>query len=172
MVKRGNDGKEHSGDEDPSSAMFTAVNNNFVNAPPAKGALATLFRTLCREMNLGAFGWSQLMAQYLNNPANNIKNTPKDKATARGNLNKELFRDRLTWKVFMKAIRFFNPVRAEFTVRLKFKNGKTIESTVSMMDRTPKKRDRDVNPSIIPEDLRGLEKPDFPALSEKTSEKH
>lgn len=170
MVNKGSDANTDRENSDPSSAMLEAVNNNFVKAPPAKGALAILFRTLCREMNLGAFGWSQLMHQYLHNPANGIKNTPKDKATARGNLNKELFRDRLTWKVFMKAIRFFNPIRAEFTVRLRLQSGEKIEATVTMMDRTPKKRE--VNPSVIPEDQRGLEKPDFPALSEKTSEKH
>ncbi len=148
------------GPANDSGQMMEAVNNDFMNAPPARGALAILFRSLWREIGAGAFGWSQLMMAYLNNPAHGVKSTPKARATARGNLNKELFRGKLSWNVFMKAIRFLNPVKATFTVTLEFSAGKTVQSSVVVMARQNKKA---VDPTVVPEDQRGLEKPDFDA---------
>lgn len=161
MTKR-NRGNPGGSNEDASGAMMHAANNNFKNAPPPKGVLAQLFRQLWAEMNTGAFGWSQLMQQYLNNPANGVKNNAKDRATARGNLNKELFREKLSWNVFMKAMRFFDAIKVTFTVKMEFRTGKTIESSVVIVERQPKRRVT-VDPTVLPEDQRGLEKPDFDA---------
>lgn len=147
-------------ESDNSIQMITAVNNNFVRAPAPKGVLAKLFRKLCVALDLGAFGWQQLMQQYLDNPANGVKNNPKDRATARGNLNKELIRETLSWKVFLKAIRFFGAVRADFTVRLELPNGKVVKSTVTMIDRVPVKSKRQ-DPYEPPEDQVGLTPDDW-----------
>lgn len=161
MVKRTRRSRA-ANNEEASGQMMHAANNNFQNAPAPKGVLARLFRDLWIELGAGAFGWSQLMQQYLNNPANGVKNTAKDRATARGNLNKELFREKLSWNVFMKAIRFFDPVKATFTVKLEFRTGKTIESSVAIVERQPKRKVV-VDPTVLPEDQRGLEKSDFDA---------
>lgn len=150
-------------ESDNSIQMITAVNNNFVRAPAPKGVLAKLFRKLCVALDLGAFGWQQLMQQYLDNPANGVKNNPKDRATARGNLNKELIRETLSWKVFLKAVRFFGAVRADFTVRLELPSGKVVKSTVTMVDRIPVHKKKLPDPYELPEDQVGLTPADWDA---------
>ena len=139
--------------------MINAVNKNFVDSPPAQGVLAKLFRKIVADLDIGAFGWSQLMQAYLDNRANGIAQNAKDRSTARGNLNKELNRGQLSWKVFLKAIRFFGAVRADFTVKLWFANKKVTEHTVTMFDRVPVKRGKD--PYEPSEDRVGLSKPLF-----------
>lgn len=147
--------------EEHTEQMLTAVNNGFAYSQPATGILSQLFRSLVNVMMIRAFGWSQLMQQYLDNPANGVANVPKDRATARGNLNKELTRPQMSWKVFMKAIRFFGAIRADFTVKLWLPTNKTCEATVTMFDRRPKSKKKPVNTWEIPEDKLGLQKPLF-----------
>jgi hypothetical protein len=101
----------------------------------ARNALARLFRQILRDLDIDPNRWHRLMVRYLMDPRNKIPANGKDKSSARGNLNKELRRDRMTWKVFNdKAIPFLNPVEVEFEVRMTWANGrKTVHRVV--MDR-------------------------------------
>lgn len=87
----------------------------------ANGVLAKLFRTIVQERRINPGSWAKLMYDYLNNPSNGVQNNPKDRSSARGNLNKELHRTSMTWKVFRKAILFLAPVRATFVVRFEWR---------------------------------------------------
>lgn len=87
----------------------------------ATGVLAKLFRKIVAEREITPGVWMRLMHQYLNNPHNQIPPNPKDRSSARGNLNKELHRPTMTWKVFRKAILFLAPVRATFIVRFEWR---------------------------------------------------
>ena len=86
----------------------------------AKGVLSKLFRTILVEREITPGVWSSLMARYLNDPYNRIPPNPKDRSSARGNLNKELHRPTMTWKVFRKAILFLAPVKATFIIRFEW----------------------------------------------------
>lgn len=86
----------------------------------AKGVLSKLFRTILVEREITPGMWSAQMARYLNDPYNKIPPNPKDRSSARGNLNKELHRPTMTWKVFRKAILFLAPVKATFIIRFEW----------------------------------------------------
>lgn len=61
------------------------------------------------------------MIKYLDDPRNGI---PRDlKSSARGNLNKELVRDKITWKVFRKALRFLGPSFIRFEIHFEWADG-------------------------------------------------
>ena len=64
------------------------------------------------------------MESYLNNPTNRVPRSSKGRSSARGNLSKEILKSNMTWKNFEKAIKFLNPIKAEFSIKLHWKNGR------------------------------------------------
>lgn len=91
----------------------------------ARGILARMFRKILADANIKYWEWDSLMERYLNNPRNRVPNNTKDRSSARGNLNKELYRETMTWKVFDKALRFLSPVRVRFEVHITWENKRT-----------------------------------------------
>lgn len=101
----------------------------------ARGVLSALFRQLLVLRDIDGWLWDRLMKSFLNDPRNGIQNNSRDRSSARGNLNKELKRDDMTWRVFLKALYFLDPVRVVFTVKVTFKDGKTNEVSARLKDR-------------------------------------
>lgn len=97
------------------------------------GVLARLFRQILFDLDVNPFKWAMMMQRYLDDPRNGIPRNSKDRSSARGNLNKELRRPKMTWKVFRKALMFLGPVEATFIVRLKWQGGKTTEHDVKLV---------------------------------------
>lgn len=86
----------------------------------AKGVLARLFRQILFEDKMNGQRWNALMVRYLNDPRNNIATNGKDRSTCRNNLNKELSRPTMTWKVFRKALHFLGIVRIRFELHIEW----------------------------------------------------
>lgn len=97
------------------------------------GVLARLFRQILYDLNIDTYKWSRHMQEYLDDPRNGIPRNSKDRSSARGNLNKELRRPKMTWKVFRKALMFLGPLEATFIVRLKWRTGRTTEHSVKLV---------------------------------------
>lgn len=91
----------------------------------AKGILARLFRQILEDADINYYRWDMLMEQYLDNPRNRVPTNTKERSSARGNLNKELRRESMTWKVFDKALRFLGPTKVRFEVHLTWRSKKT-----------------------------------------------
>lgn len=101
----------------------------------ARGVLSALFRQLLVLRDIDGWLWDRLMRNFLADPRNGIQNNSRDRSSARGNLNKELKRDDMTWRVFLKALYFLDPVRVVFTVKVTFKDDKTLEVSARLKDR-------------------------------------
>ena len=91
----------------------------------ARGVLARLFRQILLDVKMTPLMWNNLMIKYLNDPENGIANTGRERSSARGNLNKELHRPNMTWKVFLKGIRFLRPMKVRFEVHHTMPSGRT-----------------------------------------------
>lgn len=91
----------------------------------AKDALSKLFRIIMADTNLTGYRWDALMTRYLDDPYNHVPKNAKDRSVERGNLNKHLKRPTMTWKVFMKALRFLAPIKIRFEVHLTWANKRT-----------------------------------------------
>lgn len=112
----------------------------------ARNVLARLFRQILRDLGIEQRHWHKLMLRYLNDPKNRIPPNGKDKSSARGNLNKELRRPTMTWKVFNdKAIPFLNPSRVEFDISMHWANGRVTHHKLGM-DRSELHLDEDISP--------------------------
>ncbi len=101
----------------------------------ARGVLSVLWRQLLMARSIDGWQWDKLMRDYLADPRNGIQNNSRDRSSARGNLNKELKRDDMTWRVFLKALNFLGPVRVVFTVDITFKDGTTTSVHAKLKDR-------------------------------------
>lgn len=82
------------------------------------------------DLGLSALSaWDRLMNQYINDARNCVPRNKKDQSSARGNLQKELLKPEMTWKVFLKGIRFLGITSFEINIIAKHANGKqTIHS--------------------------------------------
>lgn len=50
--------------------------------------------------------WNFFMTRYLRDPRNRVKNDRRSQSSARGNIHKELQKGSMSWKVFLKGMRF------------------------------------------------------------------
>ena len=101
----------------------------------ATNSLAALFRIILTDRKLELDQWLKLVNQYLDNPENEVKRNGKDRSSARGNLQKEVFRNSMTFKVFRKALLVLNPKNITLTISLEWQNG-TVTHHSTMMTNT------------------------------------
>lgn len=111
------------------------LNTDDKGVQQARGVLSVLWRQLLVIRNIDGWKWDKLMKAYLADPHNGIQDTSRDRSSARGNLNKELKRDDMTWRVFLKAINFLAPVRVVFSVRITWADGNVNEVSARLKDR-------------------------------------
>lgn len=96
----------------------------------SSSVLSRIFRNMTVDLGLSALSaWDRLMNQYINDARNCVPRNKKDQSSARGNLQKELLKPEMTWKVFLKGIRFLGIISFEINIIAKHANGKqTIHS--------------------------------------------
>lgn len=82
----------------------------------AQGILCYLFRTALLWRGIGQIVWNKKATKYFEKPHN------KDKPVDKGNLNKALIADAMTWGSFMKGVDFLSPVEAVFDITLGWKD--------------------------------------------------
>lgn len=105
-----------------SKDLQRIVRSNDKAINEARGPLAKLFRKILFDTKMDQIKVEKLMRQYLDNPLNNIPRDNKIRSSERGNLIKEISRPNMTWKVFMKGLRFLSPVAVRFEVHLTWRN--------------------------------------------------
>jgi hypothetical protein len=94
------------------------------------GVLSRLWRQILYDLGIGPNQFNLLMHDYLSDPRNGVPNNKKDQTSMRGNMSKELWKPQMTWKVFLKAMRFLQLVKITFTVEAHHANGRiTLHST-------------------------------------------
>lgn len=96
----------------------------------ANGVLSRLFRIMWRDLGIDIPRGNSLMTNYIMDPRNGIPRNKKDQAVQRGNLTKEFIKEQMTWKVFLKGMRFLQLKKIKFTVEATHWNDRiTIHST-------------------------------------------
>lgn len=69
--------------------------------------------------------YDDLMTTFVLDKRNCVANNRKDQSSARGNLQKEIFKADMSWKVFTKGLRFLGVRSFEITIKLNHSNGRT-----------------------------------------------
>lgn len=101
-----------------SDGLNTILNSDDKQIGTARNVLSRLWRRILFAQGINPLLWEKMMVRYLNDPLHNIPPTGNRRSSARGNLQKELSRPSMTWKVFQKAMRFLNPKRVRFMVEI------------------------------------------------------
>lgn len=80
--------------------------------------LSKLLQNMIHDLGFGSVDrWNFLMMKYINDPANEVKPDRRSQSSARGNLQKELSRSTMSWRVFVKGLRFLQIKK--FTIIIK-----------------------------------------------------
>jgi uncharacterized protein with PIN domain len=107
------------------------------------GAGSVLSKLFCQmlshpELNYDDLrNWNNLMQRYITDKRNAIAQNNKDQSSARGNLRKELLKEKMSWNVFVKGMRFMDLEGFEIIIKAHHRNGKiTVHSeSVGLGDR-------------------------------------
>lgn len=97
------------------------------------GALSKLFRVILFELKVSPYRFSMLMDRFLNDPKNQVPDNPKERFNNRGNLNKEFSNPAMSWKVFIKCMKFLQFTELRLTLEARHNDG-TITSHRAMID--------------------------------------
>jgi len=89
-----------------------------------ESALFCLLNSIMEDKNAKSVGnWSDNMYYFIKDRRNGIPTNIKDQAIARGNLKKEFEKNRMSWKVFCKALRFLRVVEFKISITVTDKDG-------------------------------------------------
>lgn len=86
----------------------------------ARNPLARLYRKILMDLQIKPDTMNDNMLRWLDDPHNGIPNNGATRSSERGNLIKEMTRANMTWRVFMKCIRFLRPLNIKLTVELEW----------------------------------------------------
>lgn len=84
----------------------------------ASDAPSKLFRSILFDLQINRMTWDRLMRDFLTNPRSGVDNTPTKRSSERSNLNRALARERVTWKMFRKALQVMNPKVVSYELEL------------------------------------------------------
>jgi len=85
--------------------------------------LSQLYRTIIDDLGIDQEKYNILMESYIRLAHNDPSR--QEKATARAGLSKELLKDAMTWKSFVKGLTFLHVSEFEILLGLKYEIGKT-----------------------------------------------
>jgi hypothetical protein len=89
----------------------------------AGGVLSRLWSQMLKDLGVNIQRWNDYMYTFVNDPRNGYPPTKRDQQSARGNLIKEFSRPQMTWKVFMKALRFLRAKDVTIALEVNYHNG-------------------------------------------------
>lgn len=94
------------------------------------GILARLWRQILDDVNMKPNRFEVLLSDFITNAKRGIPEHRVSRHFTRGNLRRELEKDTMTFKVFMKGMKFLKIVKINFTVELQHQSGrKTLHQT-------------------------------------------
>lgn len=84
----------------------------------ASDAPSKLFRSILYDLKIDRMLWDRLMRDFLTHPRSGVENTPTKRSSERSNLNRALAKDRVTWKMFRKALQVVHPTNVSYQLEL------------------------------------------------------
>jgi hypothetical protein len=87
------------------------------------GVLSSLFRTIMQKLMVGPEKWGYLMRLYVQDPRNGVPDNDSDRGSTRGNLSTALSNDYMTWKVFVRGLKFLRIMHLRIALELYTEDG-------------------------------------------------
>lgn len=112
---------------------FSYDGEKATKATSARNPLAALFLKLIIATGAADQGvWNRLMFKYLSDVRNAIPRNKKDQATAKGNLQKEILKDDLTFNVLVKGLRFLDFTKVKIIIEGTLPTGECVRADHTM----------------------------------------
>lgn len=92
--------------------------------------LSRLYRSILHDLGIDPSRYDALMTRYIQKA--HLDPNRKDKATARAGLSKELLKETMTWKTFVKGLNFLAVVKFDLNISLHHANGKITNHKLSV----------------------------------------
>ncbi len=114
--------RRHKSRHTPVNQMLLAEDKWMNRAPGRKGILVRLWRIILKNRNVSPPQFNSYMNDFIAEVKRTDPSNPKNNSL-RGNLTKEFTRDRMTWPVFLKGLRFLKHRKIRFIVQAHEDNG-------------------------------------------------
>lgn len=114
--------------ESNQPAIMQMLTERYKSIQSARSVLSRMFRQMLMDLDVSLFSYDRLMQKYLDDPNNDIPKSGKDRSTARGNLSKQLYSDPMTFKTFLKGIKFLGATHVKFEIHLTRKKKTTVHT--------------------------------------------
>ena len=113
--------------KNPMMKLLTSPDKGISQTHGPNGVLARMFRTVLHDENILPFKYMDLMDSFIRENQSGVPANRVDLTSWRGNLTKELSHDRISWKVFCKALRFLRAMKFEFKLVIHWRDGRVTE---------------------------------------------
>lgn len=97
-----------------------------IQSGPAESVLAKLYRRIIADLSIPAARFDQLITRYIQRTYPD-KNSTKEVSSLKSTLFKELMKNKITFKVFLKGLQILNIRKFELVIRLHHANGHITE---------------------------------------------
>lgn len=101
------------------------------------GVLSRLWCQMLKDLDVNIPRWNDYMHTFVTDPGNGFPPTKNGQTSARGNITKEFSRPQMTWKVFMKALRFLKVIRVEIAIKCHYADRAPSTHGTEVTFRTP-----------------------------------
>lgn len=96
------------------------------------GYLAYIFQCAAIRTGITFTRWGSLMYDFIMDPTNNVPPNRRDQTSARGNFTKEFLKRNMTWKVFLKGLKFLQIYKFDVSFRFYRENNEIIDFSTTI----------------------------------------
>jgi hypothetical protein len=107
----------------PIQQIMEDPNKGITKTYGSWGALSKLWRIVLRDNHINGYRFSVFMDRYIKDPKNNAKKGDGEHFDNRGNLNKEFSNPTMSWKVFIKCMKFMQFKKIRITLEAEHTDG-------------------------------------------------
>lgn len=107
----------------PITQMLDDPNKGINKTYGGWGVLSKLWRIILKQNQISGYRFSVLMDRYIKDPANRSRKSEGEHFDNRGNLNKEFSNPTMSWKVFLKGMRFMQFIEFRITIEARHRDG-------------------------------------------------
>lgn len=112
-----------------SREVHELLNSTTKKLNDTKNPLAYMWRQHACHIRLTADAYHHLMVKWLEDPRNRVPKHGKDRSSRRGNMSKQLTKDKMSIQTFFEAIRFTKPESAYLILETSYSGGRVFRQS-------------------------------------------
>lgn len=115
-------------------ALYAILEDETKMVAEASGLLSRLFRLVCFRMNLKPSDWPLMAERYVKNPINGVPNDQRSINSARGNLLKQLGKDKMSVETLIRGLTALGAAKFQLSLQIEWQGGRTTNHETGWID--------------------------------------